>query len=81
MLRVLSEEQELEQTNHDLSICLTNLTHEVQELKMKLLQHIDCDCLLTHDYLTAETQRYICGLSKQSQLEAISPGATCKKLL
>ncbi|KAH7142260.1 hypothetical protein DER46DRAFT_113374 [Fusarium sp. MPI-SDFR-AT-0072] len=77
MLRVQSEEQELERTNHDLSNCLANLTREVQELKMKLLQHTDCDCPLIHDYLAAEAQHYICGLSKQSQLEAISPGAAC----
>ncbi|KAF4334800.1 hypothetical protein FBEOM_11357 [Fusarium beomiforme] len=76
-LRVQSEEQELERTNHDLSICVANLTREVQELKMKLLQHTDCDCSLIHDYLAAEAQRYVCELSKQSQLEAISPGAAC----
>ncbi|KAF9775431.1 hypothetical protein IL306_006464 [Fusarium sp. DS 682] len=77
MLRVQSEVQELEQTNHDLSNCVANLTREVQELKMKLLQHTDCDCSLIHDYLAAEAQRYICGLSKQSQLEAIPPSAAC----
>jgi len=76
-LRVQSEEQELERTNHDLSICVANLTREVQELKMKLLQHTDCDCSLIHDYLAAEAQRYVCGLSKQPQLEAISTGAAC----
>ncbi|WJG35454.1 uncharacterized protein FOBCDRAFT_224883 [Fusarium oxysporum Fo47] len=75
MLRIQSEEQELEQTNHDLSNCIANLTREVQVLKMKLLQHAGCDCSLIHDYLAAEAQRYICGLSKQSHLEAISPGA------
>jgi hypothetical protein len=77
MLRVQSEEQELERTHHDLSICVATLTREVQELKMKLLQHADCDCSLIHDYLAAEAQRYICGLSKQSQLEAIPPSAAC----
>ncbi|KAH7462917.1 hypothetical protein FOMA001_g18267 [Fusarium oxysporum f. sp. matthiolae] len=76
-LRVQSEEQELEQTNHDLSNCVANLTREVQELKMKLLQHTDCDCSLIHDYLAAEAQRYICGLSKQPQLEAIPLNAAC----
>ncbi|KAH7201469.1 hypothetical protein DER44DRAFT_727980 [Fusarium oxysporum] len=76
-LRVQSEEQELERTNHDLSNCVANLTCEVQELKMKLLQHTDCDCSLIHDYLAAEAQRYICGLSRQSQLEAIYPGTAC----
>jgi hypothetical protein len=76
-LRVQSEEQELERTNQDLSLCVANLTREVQELKMKLLQHTDCDCSLIHDYLAAEAQRYICGLSKQPQLEYISPGSAC----
>ncbi|EXK77659.1 hypothetical protein FOQG_17641 [Fusarium oxysporum f. sp. raphani 54005] len=85
-LRVQLEVQELEQTNHDLSNCVANLTREVQELKMELLQHADCDCSLIHDYLAAEAQRYICGLkaqryicglSKQSQLEAIPPSAAC----
>ncbi|PNP57205.1 hypothetical protein FNYG_15269 [Fusarium nygamai] len=76
-LRFQSKEQELERTNHDLSICVASLTREVQELKMKLLQHNDCDCSLIHDYLAAEAQRYICGLSKQSQPETISAGAAC----
>ncbi|CZR49777.1 uncharacterized protein FPRO_15986 [Fusarium proliferatum ET1] len=78
MLRVQSEEQELERTNYDLSICVANLTREVQELKMKLLQHTDCDCSLIHDYLAIEAQRYVCGLSMQSQLKTTSPGAACK---
>jgi hypothetical protein len=77
MLKVQSEEQEVERTNHDLSICIANLTREVQELKMKLLQHTDCDCSLIHDYLAAEAQRYVCGLSTQSQLKITSPGAAC----
>jgi hypothetical protein len=63
-LRVQSEVQELERTNHNLSIYVTSLTREVQELKMKLLQHTDCDCSLIHDYLAAEAQRYVCGLSE-----------------
>ncbi|PNP54799.1 hypothetical protein FNYG_15595 [Fusarium nygamai] len=77
MLRVQSEEQELERTNYDLSICVANLTREVQELKMKLLQHTDCDCSLIHDFLAVEAQRYVCGLSMQSQLKTTSPGAAC----
>jgi predicted RNA polymerase sigma factor len=64
-LRAQLEEQELERTNHDLSICVANLTREVQELKMKLLQHIGCDCSLIHEYLAAEAQRYVCGLGKK----------------
>ncbi|KAM0085557.1 hypothetical protein ACKRZS_002163 [Fusarium odoratissimum] len=76
-LRVQSEEQELERTNHDLCIYVANLTREAQELKMKLLQHTDCDCSLIHDYLAAEAQRYVHGPSKQSQLETISPSAAC----
>jgi hypothetical protein len=54
MLRVLSEEQDLEQTNHDLPACVANLTREVQELKMKLLQHTNCDCSLIYEYLAVE---------------------------
>ncbi|KAM0378821.1 hypothetical protein ACHAPZ_005537 [Fusarium culmorum] len=65
-LRAQSEEQELERTNHDLSICVANLTREVQELKMKLLQHTGCDCSLIHEYLAAEAQRYVCGLCQKS---------------
>jgi hypothetical protein len=74
-LRAQSEEQELERTNHNLSIYVANLTREVQELKMKLLQHTNCDCSLIHEYLAVEVQRYVDRLSKRSQLEAISPGA------
>jgi hypothetical protein len=65
-LRAQSEEQVLERTNHALSICVANLTREVQELKTKLLQHTGCDCSLIHEYLAAEAQRYVCGLGKKS---------------
>src|SRR5690348_6722643 len=38
------DEENMKQTNRKLSSSVSDLTQEVYELKMKLLQHTDCDC-------------------------------------
>ena len=58
-LRLESEEQDMERINRTLSACAANLTCVVYELKMKLLQHADCDFPLIQNYLINEAQSYI----------------------
>jgi glutathione synthase/RimK-type ligase-like ATP-grasp enzyme len=49
----------MEQTNRKLSSSVSDLTQQVYELKMKLLQHTDCDCYLIQEYIANEANRYI----------------------
>lgn len=62
-----SAEEHMERINRDLSTCLTNLTLQVYDLKMKLLQHTDCDCALIQKYIANEAHRYIQDLGDEKQ--------------
>lgn len=56
------EEEESEVQNRQLCSSVKELTQEVYLLKMQLLQHSECDCVLIQDYIKTEAQRYIHGL-------------------
>ncbi|KAL9561822.1 hypothetical protein ACKAV7_014084 [Fusarium commune] len=62
-----SSKQDLERINRDLSTCVADLTVEVYELKMQLLQHSGCNCTLIHNYLAHEAQRYMQTLVEEPQ--------------
>jgi len=62
-------EKDMEQINRDLSTCVTNLTLQVSNLKMKLLQHTDCNCALIQEYIANEAHRYIQDLGDRSQCQ------------
>lgn len=64
-----SAEKTIEQINRDLSTCVTNLTLQVYNLKMKLLQHTDCDCALIQEYIANEAHRYIQDLGDRNQCQ------------
>lgn len=70
VLRLKSNEQDMERIHRDLSTCVSDLLLEVYELKMQLLQHTECNCALIQNYLVHEAQRYIQALVEQSQQEA-----------
>lgn len=53
------EEEIVEQTSRKLNDCVSDLTMQVYDLKMRLLQHTDCDCTLIKKYIATEAQRYI----------------------
>ncbi|KAH7237902.1 hypothetical protein B0J15DRAFT_406180 [Fusarium solani] len=53
--------------HRDLSTCVADLTFEVYELKMQLLQHSGCNCTLIQNYLAHESQRYVQALVEESQ--------------
>ncbi|CZS73802.1 unnamed protein product [Fusarium graminearum] len=54
-----TDEQVVEQTNRELNDCVSDLTMQVYDLKMRLLQHTDCECTLIKEYIATEAQRYI----------------------
>ncbi|KAH7113357.1 hypothetical protein EDB81DRAFT_670322 [Dactylonectria macrodidyma] len=70
LLRLKSSEKDIERIQRDLSTCVADLTLEVYELKMQLLQHSGCNCALIQNYLVHESQRYIQALNEESQREA-----------
>ncbi|KAH6969364.1 hypothetical protein DER45DRAFT_549059 [Fusarium avenaceum] len=57
-----SVKKDMEQDNHDLLICVTDLKSQVYDLKMKLLQHTDCNCALIQKYIANDASRFIEGL-------------------
>jgi septin family protein len=54
-----SAEKELQEKNHSLTECVKELTHQVHDLKMQLLQHGTCDCTLIQEYIGNEANRYV----------------------
>ncbi|KAF5006932.1 hypothetical protein FDECE_6708 [Fusarium decemcellulare] len=71
--KLREDEQDMERINQDLSSCVADLTAEVYQLKMKLLQHTDCDCSLIQSYIANEAQRYIRDLDEEKRQEAHKP--------
>jgi hypothetical protein len=67
--RLKSAEKDMEQINRDLSTCAKDLTLQVCDLKMKLLQHTDCDCALIQEYIANEAHRYIQDLGDKEQCQ------------
>jgi hypothetical protein len=49
----------LQQVNHRLTECAKKLTSQVHDLKMQLLQHSTCDCVLIQEYIGNEANRYV----------------------
>ncbi|EXM15611.1 hypothetical protein RAB80_017599 [Fusarium oxysporum f. sp. vasinfectum] len=57
--KLKANEEDMERANRDLSSCVSDLTLQVYQLKMRLLQHSDCDCHLIQDYIANEAHRYV----------------------
>ncbi|KAH7130871.1 hypothetical protein EDB81DRAFT_660194 [Dactylonectria macrodidyma] len=70
LLRLKSSEQVKERIHRDLSTCVADLTLELFELKMQLLQQAGCNCTIIQNYLVHESQRYVQALDKKPQREA-----------
>ncbi|KAJ4317644.1 hypothetical protein N0V84_007243 [Fusarium piperis] len=70
--RLKADEEDMERINRDLSSCVADLTLEVYQLKIRLLQHTDCDCALIQSYISNEAQRYIQDLDDENH-----PGHKC----
>ncbi|EWG42597.1 hypothetical protein FVEG_04360 [Fusarium verticillioides 7600] len=54
-----SAEKDLQEKNHRLTDCVKELTHQIHDLKMQLLQHGTCDCTLIQEYIGNEANRYV----------------------
>ncbi|KAF5581588.1 hypothetical protein FPANT_8847 [Fusarium pseudoanthophilum] len=54
-----SAERDLQEKNQRLTECVKELTHQVHDLKMQLLQHGTCDCTLIQEYIGNEANRYV----------------------
>ncbi|KAF4340979.1 transcription factor atf21 [Fusarium beomiforme] len=65
--KLREDEEDMERANRDLSSCVSDLTLQVRQLKMRLLQHTDCDCHLIQDYISNEAHRYIQDLGDSKQ--------------
>jgi hypothetical protein len=60
-----STEKDMGEAHRDLTTCVKDLNHEVQSLKLQLLQHVGCDCALIQEYIACEANRYIKDISKE----------------
>jgi hypothetical protein len=52
-------EKDMEQTNRELTADANELASQVHSLKMQLLQHVGCDCVLIQEYIASQAQRYV----------------------
>jgi cell division protein FtsB len=52
-------EKDMEQTNRELTAHANELASQVHSLKMQLLQHVGCDCVLIQEYIASQAQRYV----------------------
>lgn len=59
------DEYNMKEVHRDLSGCVADLTLEVYNLKMRLLQHTDCNCHLIQEYIANEAQLYIKDLGEE----------------
>jgi hypothetical protein len=59
-------EKDMEKTNRELTTQVKGLTDEIHNLKMQLLQHVGCDCVLIQEYIHGEANRYIQDISGES---------------
>ncbi|KAJ4246261.1 hypothetical protein NW762_013611 [Fusarium torreyae] len=71
--KLRANEEDMERVNRDLSSCVSDLTLQVYELKMRLLQHTDCECVLIQDYIANEAHRYIHDLGEGKHTLATPP--------
>ncbi|KAH6970204.1 hypothetical protein DER45DRAFT_533808 [Fusarium avenaceum] len=59
-----SMEKDMGKTHRDLTAHVQELNNEIQRLKLQLLQHTGCDCVLIQEYIACEASRYIQDISK-----------------
>ncbi|KIL94328.1 hypothetical protein FAVG1_02891 [Fusarium avenaceum] len=71
--RLRVDEEDIERTNRNLSVTVSDLTMQVYELKMKLLQHTDCECHLIQNYIANEAHRYIQDLGSGKEMQMTPP--------
>jgi hypothetical protein len=65
--RLESRTQELERAHRELSTCVADLSLEIYELKMQILQQSGCNCDLMRNYLAHACQRCMQALVEEPQ--------------
>ncbi|KAF5722164.1 hypothetical protein FMUND_3117 [Fusarium mundagurra] len=71
--KLRADEENMEQTNRKLLSSVSDLTQQVYELKMKLLQHSDCDCRLIQEYIANQANQYIHDLRGDKKQQTTAP--------
>jgi hypothetical protein len=71
--KLQADKENMEQTNCKLLSSVSDLTQQVYELKMKLLQHTDCDCRLIQEYIAEEASQYIHNLGGDNKQQTTAP--------
>ncbi|KAF4440037.1 hypothetical protein F53441_12408 [Fusarium austroafricanum] len=71
--KLRADEENMEQTNRKLLSSVSDLTQQVYELKMKLLQHTDCDCRLIQEYIANQANQYIHDLRGDKKQQTTAP--------
>ncbi|KAK7421210.1 hypothetical protein QQX98_002340 [Neonectria punicea] len=62
--KLTTEEENKEKVNSKLINCVADLTLEIQELKMQLLQHTDCNCFQIQKYIAHEATQFVQGIEQ-----------------
>jgi len=71
--KLQANKENMMQTNRKLLSSALDLTRQIYELKMKLLQHTDCDCHLIQEYIANEVNRYIHDLGGDKKPQTTAP--------
>jgi GTPase involved in cell partitioning and DNA repair len=71
--KLQTKEKNMEQINRKLLSSVSDLTQQVYELRMKLLQHTDCDCHQIQEYIANEATRYIHDLGNDKKQQTTTP--------
>ncbi|KPM35591.1 hypothetical protein AK830_g10976 [Neonectria ditissima] len=60
--RLKMDKKNKEKVNSELISCVADLTLEIRDLKMQLLQHTDCKCVLIQKYIAHEAKQFVEGI-------------------
>ncbi|SPJ92816.1 uncharacterized protein FTOL_13781 [Fusarium torulosum] len=71
--KLQADKENMEQTNRKLLSAVSDLTQQVYELKMKLLQHTDCDCRLIQEHIAKEASQYIHNSGSDNKQQTTAP--------
>ncbi|RKL21392.1 hypothetical protein BFJ72_g14904 [Fusarium proliferatum] len=71
--KLRADKEDIEQTNCKLLSSVSDLTQQVYELKMKLLQHTDCNCRLIQEYIANQANQYIHDLRGNKKQQTTAP--------
>ncbi|EXL39774.1 hypothetical protein FOCG_17626 [Fusarium oxysporum f. sp. radicis-lycopersici 26381] len=71
--KLQANEKNMEQINRKLLSSVSDLTQQVYELRVKLLQHTDCNCHQIQEYIAQEATQYIHDLGNNKKQQTTTP--------